>query len=174
MNGQVEHTKVKNILLSFVVVIWGFISPAWAGDDASGSTPFSVDLSASFKAYKMSATDRRWSRSLVHNLKYTGHVVHFVKTDLKPNINDVERQGEVYEALEEPGYFYVVPSDAMLIIGAPHPYSPGVNGFSMHRSTSKNFIVCLNLQPGGVPIHSGTKIVIGKNVWNGRLWSRFR
>lgn len=80
---------------------------------------------------------------------------------------------EVYHALEMPDYFYVVPSDAMLIIGAPHPYSLGVNGFSMHRSISGDFIVCLNLQPGGVPIHSGAKVIVGKNVWHRRLWSRF-
>jgi len=79
----------------------------------------------------------------------------------------------VYHALKASDNFYVVPSDAMLIVGAPHPYSPGVNGFSMHRSKSGNLIVCLNLQPGGVPIHSGAKVIIGKNNWNGRLWSRF-
>ncbi len=164
---------MKNQFFLLVVAICCCTISAYAGDDASGSTPFEVDLSKKFHAYEMTSADKKWSKSLVHNLHYQGKVVHFVRTDITLSVGGEEKQGEVYHALEMPDYFYVVPSDAMLIIGAPHPYSPGVNGFSMHRSTSGDFIVCLNLQPGGVPIHSGAKVVMGKNIWNGRLWSRF-
>jgi len=164
---------MKNKFFLLVIAACYFSVSAYAGDDASGATPFAVDLSEKFHVYEMTPADKKWSRSLVRNLHYTGKVVHFVKTDLKLDIKGMEKQGEVYHALEEPDYFYIVASDAMLIIGAPHPYSPGVGGFSMHRPESKNFIVCLNLQPGGVPVHSGAKVVVGKNIWNGRLWSRF-
>ncbi len=164
---------MKNQFLLLVLAICCCTISAYAGDDASGSTPFEVDLSKKFHVYEMTTADKRWSKSLVHNLHYQGKVVHFVRTDLTLSVGGEEKQGEVYHALEMPDYFYVVPSDAMLIIGARHPYSPGVNGFSMHHSKSGDFIVCLNLQPGGVPIHSGAKVIIGKNQWNGRLWSRF-
>jgi len=164
---------LKNQFLSLVITVCCCVASAYAGDDASGSMPFMVDLSKPYHAYEMTPSDKKWSQSLVRNLHYKGKVVHFVKTDIELGIKGKEEKGEVYHALEEPDYFYVVAADAMLIIGAPHPYSPGVNGFSMHRSKSRNFIVCLNIQPGGVPIHSGAKVVIGKNRWNGHLWSRF-
>jgi len=169
----VNKSKIKLLLLLLVIATCYCMTPVWAGDDASGSTPFEVDLSEPYHAYEMTSADKKWSKSLVHNLHYEGRVVHFVKTDIKLSVHGEGRQGEVYHALEMPDYFYAVPSDAMLIIGEPHPYSPGVNGFSMHRSKSGGFIVCLNLQPGGVPIHSGAKVIVGKNNWNGCLWSRF-
>ena len=164
---------MKNQFLLLVVAVCCCTISAYSGDDASGSTPFEVDLSEPYHAYEMTPADKKWSKSLVHNLHYLGQVVHFVKTDIKLSVHGDVRQGKVYHALEASDYFYIVPSDAMLIIGAPHPYSSGINGFSMHRSKSGDFIVCLNLQPGGVPIHSGAKVIIGKNNWNGRLWSRF-
>jgi len=164
---------MKHQCLLLVVAVCCCTLSAYAGDDASGSTPFEVDLSEKYHAYEMTPADKSWSKSLVHKLHYQGPVVHFVRTNLKLSVYGEEKQGEVYRSLEKPRYFYVVPSDAMLIIGAPHPYSPGVNGFSMHRSTSGDFIVCLNLQPGGVPIHSGAKVVAGKNAWHGHLWRRF-
>ena len=170
---------MSNILIKrqyFVILLLFFsflVTPLFAGDDASGPDNFNIDLSEPYQLHNMTLADQLFIHSLIKNLKYTGQVIHFLKTDLKISINQVLHDGEVYQALEKPEYFYIVASDAMLKLGYSHPYSPGVNGFSMHRSKSKNVIACLNFQIGGVPFYSGTKVIKGNIHWKGHLWSRF-
>jgi hypothetical protein len=146
---------------------------AHCGDDASGHIRYSVDLSQSFSAYVMSEHDREWSRSLVKALKYTGPVVHFVRTSLPLTADDQLIQGAIYRAIEKPEYFYVVNGDAMLRLGSRWPYSPGVGGFSMHAPKSKRFIVCLNLD-GGVPFLSGSPVEKHRVEWKGHDYDRFK
>ncbi len=121
---------------------------AVAGDDASGPIPYKADLGQSFTVYAMSESDNAWSASLVDRLKYTGTVVHFVRTSLPLQVNGKTVKGAIYQAIEKPDYFYVVNGDAMLQLDTKWAYSPAVGGFSMHAPKSRNFIVCLNLSGG--------------------------
>jgi len=146
---------------------------AFAGDDASGSIPYSVDLSAPYSRHELSAEDRQWGASLVANLGYDGKVVYFVRTTLPLQVDKATVTGEVYQAIESPDWFYVVPGDAMLKIGTRFVASPGVGGFSMHAPRSRDFIVCLNCGPGGVPFLSSTKVSKGLVTWGGDSWDRF-
>jgi hypothetical protein len=126
-----------------------------------------VDLARPFGIYEMTDRDRAWSRSLTTRLKYGGKVVHFVRTSLPLGVDGKTVEGAVYQAVEEPGYFYVVVGDATLRLGAPCPYSPGVGGFSMHAPKSRNFIGILHFQRGGVPFRSSTPVVRGEVRWKG-------
>ena len=157
-----------------ILLIAGLVgASAYAGDDASGSIAYSVDLAAPYEKYELTEANRRWSNSLVVNLRYSGEVVHFVQTTLPLAVNDTTVNGVVYQAVEKPEYFYVVPGDAMLKIGASRTFSPGAGGFSMHVSPSQEFVVCLNFNTGGVPILSSSEVSRSLVTWNGRDWRRF-
>ena len=52
------------------VVLLATVHGASAGDDASGPTPYSVDLSRPFTTYSMTQKDKLWGDSLVTKLKY--------------------------------------------------------------------------------------------------------
>jgi hypothetical protein len=146
---------------------------AVAGDDASGPIPYKTDLGQSFTVYAMSESDNAWSASLVDRLKYTGTVVHFVRTSLPLQVSGKTVKGAIYQAIEKPDYFYVVNGDAMLQLDTKWAYSPGVGGFSMHAPQSRNFIVCLNLS-GGVPFLSSSPVRKGEVSWKGHDWNRFK
>ena len=146
---------------------------AYAGDDASGSTPYSVDLSRPFTMYSMTQKDKLWGDSLVTKLKYKGSVVNFVRTSLSLKVGDTSVDGAVYQAVEKPEFFYVVNSDAMLKLNTKWAYSPGVGGFSMHAPKSQDFIVCLNLD-AGVPFLSSSPVRTGVVTWKGRDGNRFK
>ncbi|MCU1333628.1 MAG: hypothetical protein JWM08_2620 [Candidatus Angelobacter sp.] len=143
------------------------------GDDASGPIRYSADLSQKFSTYVMSDHDKEWSRSLAKALKYTGPVVHFVRTSLPLTVDNQVIQGAIYQAIEKPDYFYVINGDAMLLLGSKWPYNPGVGGFSMHAPKSRRFIVCLNLD-GGVPFLSGSPVEKGRVDWKGHDYDRFK
>jgi hypothetical protein len=162
---------MRSILLVGLLIIGS--ADTFAGDDASGPIRYAVDLAAPFTTYKLTAADHEWSDSLVANLNYSGNVVHFVRTNLELNVNNRVESGAVYQALEMPDCFYVVPGDAMLKIGSRCPGSPGVGGFSMHAPKARNFIVCLNCNCGGVPFLSGSKVARAQVTWGGHGWSRF-
>jgi hypothetical protein len=147
-------------------------SLALAGDDASGPIHYITDLSRPFTTYAMSEQDNEWSASLVQRLKYSGSVVHFVKTSLPLQVDKKIVQGAVYQGVEKTDYFYVVNGDAMLKLGTTWSYSPGVGGFSMYALKSRNFIVCLNLG-GGVPFLSSSPVRRAKVSWNGHDYNRF-
>jgi len=121
----------------------------------------------------MSEKDKQWSRSLVTKLEYTGSVVHFVRTSLPLTIGNSVVEGAIYQAVERPDFFYVIKGDAMLRLGKPWPYSPGVGGFSLHAKKARNFLVGLNFQEGGVPFLSSSPVQKGKVAWKGNDWSRF-
>jgi hypothetical protein len=108
----------------------------------------------------------------VERLKYSGSVVHFVRTSLPLQVDKKTAQGAVYQGVEQTDYFYVVNGDAMLKLGTTWAYSPGVGGFSMYAPKSRNFIVCLNLY-GGVPFLSSSPVQKGRVTWNGHDWNRF-
>ncbi len=159
------------------VLIFSFILLSltiYAGDDSSGPVKFSTDLSAKFQTFQMGDIEKKWSASLIKNMNYKGEVIHFVRTTIILNQGGTEINGAIYQALEKPNYFYIVNADSMLKIGKKHPYSPGVGGFSMHRPKSKNFIVCLNFQSGGVPAFSSTPVKKGPVSWQGNVWDRFK
>lgn len=148
---------------------------AFAGDDASGSTPYRLDLSQRFTTYSMTANDKQWSDNLAKKFKYKGRVVHFVRTSLPLRIGDRTVQGTVYQSVEHPDVFYVLEGDAMLRIGAQWPYNPGVGGFSIHAPKSRNFIVCLNFVGGGVPFLSSSPVVKAVVSWKGDpQWNRLQ
>jgi hypothetical protein len=155
------------------VVLLATVHGASAGDDASGPTPYSVDLSRPFTTYSMTQKDKLWGDSLVTKLKYKGPVVHFLRTSLLLKVGDASVEGAVYQAAEKPEFFYVVNSDAILKLNTKWAYNPGVGGFSMHAPKSRHFIVCLNLG-GGVPFLSSSPVKKGVMTWNGHDdWNRF-
>jgi len=162
---------IKTFCLLLLMIVQTGVT--FAGMDASGTVAYRLDLSQPYTEYTMTASAKTWSHSLVRNLAYTGAVKHFVRTDINLNVNKKLIYGAVYHLLEDPLYYYVAEGDVMLKIGYPHPYSPGVNGFSMHRPKSGNFIVCLNFQTGGVPVNNSTRITKGVVSWKGQAWSRF-
>ena len=59
-------------LVCAAVVLLATVHGAYAGDDASGPIPCSVDLSKPFTTYSMTQKDKLWSDSLVTKLKYKG------------------------------------------------------------------------------------------------------
>ena len=162
-----QNMKTLRTPLSCTVALLILIShAAHAGDDASGRTPISVDLELPFTSYSMTPKDALWSESLVKRLKYTGRVVHFVRTSLPLRVNGRTVEGVVYQAVEKPDFFYIANADAMLKIGSRWAYSPEVSGFSIHAPRSGNFIVCLNLG-GGVPFLSSSPVRKGIVTWKG-------
>ena len=144
-----------------------------AGDDSSGPIAYSVDLGLAFTTYHMSDRDKQWSASLGRNLKYSGEVLHFLRTSLP--LSDATAvatvTGAVYQAFEKPNLFYVVPSDVVLRIGVRWPIGQGAGGFSVHAPKSRNFIVALHCCVG-VPVISSSPVIKGKVAWKGRNSSR--
>lgn len=163
----------KWIRIHILILLFSF-NTALAGDDASGSISYSLDLSKEFTEYTMTDAAKKWSRSLIKNLHFNGHVTHFVKTSIKLNKDSSVVEGAVYHAIELPEYYYVVDSDMIVKLGASHVYSPGSGGFSMHMPRSRNFIVCLNLLSGGVPALRSSPVTQGKVQWRGHEWTRFQ
>lgn len=160
-------------MLKLLTLIILFIPlPAFAGNDASGDIPREMDLAASFTRYELQEKDSKWSKSLVKNLNYQGEVNHFVRTNISLLSNGQAVKGRVYQSVEKPDFFYVAEGDLMFKIGEPHPYSPGVSGFSMHSPESKNYIVCLNCFAGGVVARNSTWVVKGNMKWQGTKWNR--
>ncbi len=137
-----------------------------AGDYFPGTVQYSVDLSRPFTTYAMSEKDKAWSQSLVKNLQYRGRVIHFVRTSLPLEADNSTIQGVVYQAMERPGLFYVLRSDAMLELNHEWPYNPGVGGFSLHAPKSRNSLVALHCCNGGVPF-LGSHVIKGKVTWKG-------
>jgi hypothetical protein len=144
-----------------------------AGDDSSGPIQYSVDLGAPYSSYQLTDADKQWAARLANNLKYSGRVVHFVRTSLELEVDTASVRGAVYQAVEEPTVYYVVPGDALLRVGNTWPVNPSVGGFSLHAPKSMDFIACLNLTKGGVPFLSGTPVVKGRVSWKGHEWKRF-
>jgi hypothetical protein len=157
--------------LTLILLLVGVMGAVSAGDDASGPIHYSADLSQPFTTYVMSEKDNVWSRSLIARLNYSGTVMHFVRTSLALKVDEQKIQGVIYESVENPDYFYIVNSDAMLRIGTRWAYNPGVGGFSAHAPKSRNFIVCLNMA-GGVPFLSSSPVKKGLVTWNGPDWNR--
>jgi hypothetical protein len=151
------------------------LQKAYAGDDASGPTPFRVDLSQHFTTYSMTAQDKLWGASLAARFLYKGLAVHFVRTSLLLNVGGKTVPGAVYQDIEKPDVFYVVKGDAMLMLGTRWAYSPGVGGFSMHAPKSRNFIVCFNFVDGGVPFLWSSPVRTGIVTWRGHdEWNRLK
>jgi hypothetical protein len=142
------------------------LQAAYGGDDASGPTSCSVDLSQPFTTYSITAKDKLWSKSLTRKFGYRGNVVHFVRTSLMLKVGGRSVEGAVYQSVEKPEFFYVVPGDAMLKIGSMWAYSPGVGGFSMHAPKCGAFIVSLNFTSGGVPFLSSSPVTRGIVTWH--------
>ena len=140
--------------------VFGF-GVVFAGDDASGTTRYSIDLGARFESYQLTPKDRDWASALARKFKYTGPIVYFVRTSLPLTIGAAEVKGQVYVAVDQAGFFYVIPGDTMIGLGGKWPYDPGVGGFSMHASGSRNFIACMNFQRGGVPVLNSSPVTKG-------------
>ncbi len=167
--------KRLGILISMTLFIFIIgASQAHAGDDASGAIPYSVDLSQKFSIYSMTPKDNLWSASLLKRLRFTGKAVHFVRTSLPLNVEGHVLNGAVYQAVEKPNFFYVAKSDTILALNARWAYSPGVGGFSMHAPKSLNFIVCLYLETGGVPVLTSSRVQSGIVTWKGHDRNRLK
>src|SRR5580704_2346236 len=92
--ANVSNPKFTSAVILFLSLT---ASLATAGDDASGPIHYSTDLSRSFTTYAMSEQDNEWSASLVERLKYSGLVVHFVRTSLSLQVDKKTVQGAVYQ-----------------------------------------------------------------------------
>jgi hypothetical protein len=111
------------------VLFLSLVQNSYAGDDASGPAPFSVDLSQPFTTCSMTLEDEAWSTALAARFIYKGRAIHFVRTSLPLSVNGEAVGGAVYQAVEKPDVFYVVRGDAMLKLGTKWAYNPGVGGF---------------------------------------------
>ncbi len=160
--------------VSIIIMFFCLVPLSYAGDDASGPVKYSADFFDDYDRYKMNKKDKNWSSSLVQNLRYKGKVVHFVRTSIPLLVDGQKVLGQIYKAVEEKSTFYIINCDAMLITNAPWLYNPGVGGFSMHTPKSKDFIVSLNFQKGGVPFLSSIILKNGKVKWKGHKWRRFK
>lgn len=157
MNSQ-QSRLARLLCAAFLLLVT--LRAAYSGDDASGRTPCSVDLSRPFTAYSMTTGDRLWSEALAKRLRYAGRVVHLVRTSLPVEGWQYLPRGR---CLPSGRKARVLNTDAMLKIGSQWAYSPGVGGFSMQAPKSRNFIVCLNFVGGGVPFLSSSRY--------GKAWS---
>jgi hypothetical protein len=156
-----------------VITVVAVLGNALASDDASGPVKYELDLSKPFTVYGLSAADHDWVRTLVTRLKYKGPVTLFARTSLPLTAEGQTFEGEVFQAVEIPEFFYVVRSDAMLRIGTRYPYSPGAGGFSAHAPRSRRFIACLNFERDGVPFLSSSPVRKARISWGGDVVNRF-
>jgi hypothetical protein len=67
--------------------------------------------------------------------------------------------------MDKPQYYYIAEGDIMLDLNKKYAYNPGVGGFEMYSPKSRNFIVCINFQPGGVPVARHSEIGRDKVWW---------
>ena len=88
--------------------------------------------------------DQNWSQRLANKFKYTGKISYFVRTSLPLDVDGKVIKGAVYQRLDQPDCFYVLPGDYVLAIGRPWPASPGVGGFTLSAPRSQNFLACMN------------------------------
>jgi hypothetical protein len=114
---------MRLVCVAVVLLATGY--GAHAGDDVSGPTPYSVDLSQPFTTYSTTQEDILGE---VTKLKYKGPVVHFVRTSLLLKVGDTSVEGAVYQAVEKAEFFYVVNSDAILKLNTKWAYNPGAGG----------------------------------------------
>jgi hypothetical protein len=148
-------------------------STAIAGDDSSGPIKYRVDLGAPFTTYQLTEQDKAWSQHLAKKFKYTGSISYFVRTSLTLDVDGKAVEEAVYQRLDQPDCFYVVPGDYVLTIGTPWPASPGVGGFTLCAPRSRTFLACMNCHCGGVPALSSTPIEKGPVSWSGHDTTRF-
>ena len=152
---------------SAIVLTLALSLTAVAGDDASGPTPFRVDLSSPHETYSLTDADRAWAQDLAARLRYHGRIVYFLRTSLVLSVGGADRPGNVYRRSDRAEQFYVVSGDVMLVTGERYPFNPGVGGLSMHAPKSKHFIACLNCQDVGVPVLSSSPVTLGVVEWKG-------
>src|SRR5258708_3808939 len=115
-----------------------------------GPNRYEGDFTNEPKQYQMTREDEKWTASLLRNLKEKGRATYFTRTDLVLRKEGSVVEGVVYRCVSKPNYYYISEGDVMLDLDRDGIYSPGVGGFSMHSPKSRNFIACLNFQPGGV------------------------
>jgi hypothetical protein len=135
------------------------------GDGADGPNRYRADFSASLKHYVLTAQDQLWTRSLLRNLREKQKPTLFVRTDLALQRDGKSVSGLLYQCIEKPQYFYCAEGDVLLDLKHGWIYNPGVGGFSMHSPKSREFIVCLNFQRGGVPFIRHSSITRGVVWW---------
>lgn len=157
------------VALPFLVVA----TATFAGDDSSGPIEYKLDLGATFTTYQLVAADKAWAQRLADKFKYGGTIAYFVRTSLPFYVDEKKVEGAVYQRLDKPSCFYVVPGDYVLAIGTPWPASPGVGGFSLNAPSSRNFLACMNCHCGGVPALSSSPVDKGLVTWSGHDYSRF-
>jgi len=162
--------KINRILFWATLVTTNLV---FAGDDSSGPIKYSLDLGASFTTYKLTDSDRAWGKRLAEKFKYKGKVSYFVRTSLPLNVDGKKIEGVVYQRVDEPSCFYVVPGDYVMKIESPWPASPGVGGFTLNAPKSMNFLTCMNCHCGGVPALSSTPIDKRPVSWGGHDFKRF-
>lgn len=151
-------------ILFAIAAILGFVITSYPGDEIGGTNRYEANFSHEHEQYKMSKDDERWAASLLQKLKPHGKVVYFTRTDLPVQKDGVEVRGLVYRRVDQTQYYYIAEGDVMLNLKDALIYNPGVGGFSMHSPKSRNFVVCLNFQRGGVPFVRHSEV--GKsNVW---------
>ena len=135
-----------------------------AGDGVDGPNRYEADFSREHTRYTMTKADERWTASLLRNLKESGKVTYFTRTDLPIMKDGRAVRGLIYQRIDKPQYCYISDGDVMLDLDSGLIYSPGVGGFSMHSPKSRDFIVCLLFQRGGVPIMRHSEIA-RRQVW---------
>lgn len=151
-------------ILFAIAVILCVVVGSHAGDGIGGTNRYAADFSRGHESYKMGKDDERWAASFLRNLKATGKAIYFTRTDLPVQKDGVVVRGLVYRRVDQPKYYYITEGDVMLNLKEDFIYNPGVGGFSMHSPKSRNFIVCLNFQQGGVPFVRHSEIGTS-NVW---------
>ena len=152
-------------ILCFIAIIFNAIN-LFAGDFADGPIRYEVDFAKEHSQYKITKGDKRWVDSLLRNLNERSKATIFVRTDLSLVKDGVEIRGLIYQRVDEPRYCYVADGDVMLDLKNGSISSPGVGGFSMHSPKSRDFIVCLHFQSGGVPILRHSVINFSNTWWN--------
>ena len=155
-----------------IIFTFAICTTAIAGDDSSGPIKYELDLGTPFTTYQLTNSDRAWGEKLAGKFKYKGKIAYFVRTSLPLTVDGKNVAGGVYQRLDEPRCFYVVPGDYVLKIGTEWPASPGVGGFTLNAPKSKNFLTCMNCHCGGVPALSSTPIVKGPVSWKGHAYNR--
>ena len=146
---------------------------AMAGDDSSGPTQYKLNLGTPFSTYQLTEKDEAWGQRLAQKFRYTSKIFYFVRTSLPLEVDGKTVEGAVYQRVDLPACFYVVPGDYVLTIGTPWPASPATGGFSLNAPKSRNFLACMNCHCGGVPALASTPITKGPVTWNGHNYSRF-
>ena len=140
-----------------------------AGDAVFGSTLYSLDLSSDYSCYTMTPADFQRIKKLRHLVAKPEQLEIYVKTTLPLRTNFSEKEGLVYQSLQDKNKLYISGINTLLKIGAEDPTVPGSN--EIWQTKSRDYLVFLGELQAGVPYMLASSVDKGYVFWFGEAIS---